>query len=370
VTQNKAVPPPSPVTKPPLNWPPPPPAPLATEAPATEAPLAVTEAPLAVTEAPLAVTDAPNKEIIVDTLPVTYIDEGESYVEKFTAIVRETPAAATNAVFVAKVDATFESTCADVMTNKAKLNEILGDFLLANLGAGYTGKIGFVSQSCVDVSARRARRATSAVVTTSIGFTEGEGSTKDEAEAAATAVVVAATSTEPANQLIYSLSGTTSSVGAVSVEEITIAVIIADEPDRDAKIVVESANVVDITEGKAKKAKKAKKGTDAVEAVIQPSVAAKVAKTADVKGSKTNTKAAKVAPGSSKMVAGGKAEAITGMSVAGLAAGVVAAIVVAVGVMLIRAQKVAETVDSSEYAFEIVVSENDVTEQTPLVEAL
>lgn len=285
--------------------------------------------------------------------------------------------------------ATFVTTCADVMGDKAGLNKILGDFLLANLGAGYTKIIAYVSQTCAEVeTGRRARRAVEAVVTTSVGFSEAEGSTEDDAEAAATTIVAAATSPEASNQLVYTINGVTSNVGAVSVAKVTVADIISEDPARDAKIVGDvvvpapSADVVVAgTTGKAKKGKKGKgaktSATTVAKASKTPSTAANNA--AASSGGKTGKKEGKkdgkghdhAEHGHAHELRASAANKVSpSMNVVGVLAGVVAAVVVAVGVMISRAKDSAKVADESgATSFEIVVEDNGITEHTPLVEA-
>jgi hypothetical protein len=317
------------------------------------------------------VTDAPLKEVVVvDIVPITYIDEGESYTQHFIEAVTVDEAVATNAVFIATVEASFVSRCADVMSDKAALNRILGDFLLANLGAGYSKIVAYVSQTCAEVeTGRRARRAIEAVVTTSVGFTEAEDASEADAEAAATTIVAAATSPEVANQLVYTASGVISSVGTVSVLKVTVADIIAEDPDRDAKILGNVAAPTNAGEGKGKgKKKKGKKNGNPTKAgkQHQPAATANVAasREAGKKGGKHDH------PDHSKLLASLNSESSPSIEVVGIVAGLVAAVVVTVGVMLSRTKGNAIAADEAcENPFEIVVTGSGITEQTPLVVA-
>merc|ERR1711935_1276889 len=201
---------------------------------------------------------------------------------------------------------------------------------------------------------------------TSVGFTEAEDASEADAEAAATTIVAAATSPEVANQLVYTASGVTSSVGTVSVLKVTVADIIAEDPDRDAKILGNVAAPTNAGKGKGKK-KKGKKNGNPTKAGKQhhPAATANVAasREAGKKGGKHDH------PDHSKLLASLNSESSPSIEVVGIVAGLVAAVVVTVGVMLSRTKGNAAADEACENPFEIVVTGSGITEQTPLVVA-
>jgi hypothetical protein len=234
-----------------------------------------------------------------------------------------------------------------------------------------------VTYSCEDVVAvRRSRRATVAIISTAIGFTEGGSKSATDAETGATAVAAAA-----ASQLTYDVlvvdevtnvaSVVTSTVASVFVDQKTVAQIItaADEQvvERDAKIVAAVAEVV--VTGKAGKAGKSSKGdqsatvatANAVEATVvlvdSGAFVAKAGKESkNKKDGKGTVKAAAISASQHHK---------NNTQMVGIAAGVVVMAMVTVGAMLFRTRVQMDKIDTK--LSEVVVDDFKIAENTPLL---